>query len=103
MGCHTWFYRKGFKATKKDPLMIRQRVNGKWYINEAIRPVPKNTGGDITRAYHNLFRVSGYPEDILFSLEETKAFISKNNIEKVFWEDLVEFWQVYPDGMILFG
>jgi hypothetical protein len=103
MSCHTWFYRKGFKSLKGDADPLRTRVNGHWYINEAIRPKPKITSGGYTEEYHNLFRVDNNPNERLFSLEETEAFILKKGIKHVFWEDLREFWTQYSDGMIEFG
>jgi hypothetical protein len=60
------------------------------------------------------FRIPGYPEDILFSLEETLDFIEKNKsliyyyhqndvTGKDWKEQLEEYWKEYPDGMIDFG
>lgn len=105
MGCHTWYYRRGFKTNKDFP--IRHRVNGKWYVEDTKRPVPKkiqypNSIHEVDY-YHDLFRVHNYPNDRLFSLEETIAFIKKNDVKEVMWDDLKEFWSVYPDGMIMFG
>lgn len=57
---------------------------------------------------HDIFRIGDYPEDKLFSLEETFIFI-ENNKEKIHrynknWQKrLEEFWEKYPDGMIEFG
>ena len=57
--------------------------------------------------FHDTFRKYGYPEDRLFSLQETLDYINnpennctiyENTIEK-----LEEFWNKYPDGMIEFG
>lgn len=53
--------------------------------------------------YHDLFRIGGYPEDKLFSLEETRNFIKRNNIEDVYWDLLEKFWIEYPNGLIKFG
>jgi len=57
---------------------------------------------------HDLFRIGGYPNDKLFSLEETLLFIENNkeNIGKIddfCYQLLSEFWQENPDGMINFG
>lgn len=82
--------------------------------------------------FHDTFRIGGYPEDNLFSLEETLEFL-KNNDKKIaygikvcrnpeadwnnrVWEEvdrqaakeksierLKEFWNKYPQGMIQFG
>lgn len=61
---------------------------------------------------HNIFRIGGYPEDMLFSFEETIEFIEKNkeaisNYRGPLQEDTIDrlkkFWEQYPDGMIDFG
>lgn len=63
---------------------------------------------------HDVFRIGGYPNDKLFSLQETLDFIEKykdkiyhyhfNNVTNQDWkEQLEEFWVKYPDGMIDFG
>lgn len=58
---------------------------------------------------HDVFRIHNYPEDRLFSLEETIQFIEKNrdkinfyNPELIF-KKLNSFWEQYPQGMIYFG
>lgn len=57
--------------------------------------------------YHDIFRKYGYPEDKLFSLEETLSYINntENNCDVYDYtnEKLKEFWNKYPDGMIYFG
>jgi hypothetical protein len=57
--------------------------------------------------YHDLFRKGGYPDDRLYSLEETLAYINnlENKCSVVDWTvpKLEEFWSKYPDGMITFG
>lgn len=56
---------------------------------------------------HDLFRKYGYPEDTLFSLEETLEYMytPKNKCKIFDWsEELVrKFWEEYPNGMINFG
>jgi hypothetical protein len=57
---------------------------------------------------HDLFRIGGYPEDILFSLEDTYKFIESNKDKIYFnivvWEDKIKtFWKDNPNGMIKFG
>lgn len=102
MGCHTWFYRRGFKAeNKSEPSRIR--VKGHWYVQDTKRPVTIETQNNEVFDYHDAFRIGGYPDDILLSLNETIEFIKKHKIEKVDWDYLKEFWCVYPDGMIRFG
>ena len=62
----------------------------------------------------DIFRIGGYPENLLFSLDETLEFIEQNKdkihsyhyneISKKGWkEQLEDFWKEYPDGMIFFG
>jgi len=58
--------------------------------------------------FHDVFRVGGYPDDKLFSLDDTIEYINNKNC--YFDTDmsdtvntLKEFWDKYPDGMILFG
>lgn len=102
MGCHTWFYKRGFKSEKEMPL--RMKVKGHWYIEETKRPVPLKTswGGEV-EYYHDLFRVNKETEITLHSEKECEEFIKENRITEVCWDDLKEFWKVYPDGMICFG
>jgi len=68
----------------------------------------------------NLFRIGNYPEDKLFSLDETLKFIEDNK-DKVYFTSTIfdkrdvdllkqeaiikleSFWNEYPDGMINFG
>lgn len=57
--------------------------------------------------YHDIFRKYGYPEDRLFSLEETLEYIN-NPINECDLRDssidrLTQFWQEYPEGIICFG
>jgi hypothetical protein len=57
--------------------------------------------------YRDLFRKYGYPEDRLFSLEETLSYINDpaNKCSVYDWtvSKLEEFWQRHPHGMIQFG
>jgi len=59
--------------------------------------------------YHDVFRKYGYPDDRLFSLEETLAYIDDPekacSVHDREWTliTLNEFWEKYPDGMICFG
>jgi hypothetical protein len=54
---------------------------------------------------HDLFRLGGYPEDRLFSYDETMEYCEKKNIELNGEEkkDVRDFWDKFPDGMINFG
>jgi hypothetical protein len=62
---------------------------------------------DDVDGYHDVFRKYGYPEDRLFSLEETLEYINdpKNDCDVYDKtnELLTKFWTEYPDGMITFG
>lgn len=59
--------------------------------------------------FHNCFRLHGYPEDSLFSKEETYKFLEDNKDNPLLviydntYEKLEEFWNKYPDGFIHFG
>jgi hypothetical protein len=53
---------------------------------------------------HDLFRIYGYPDDMLFSLQETLDYAEgKCEISEFGMEKLKEFWINHPDGMIEFG
>jgi hypothetical protein len=56
---------------------------------------------------HDLFRIGGYPNDKLFSYDETITYIKQHHHEMAFTDDweknLKIFWDKYPDGMIDFG
>jgi len=61
-------------------------------------------------AYHDVFRIGGYPKDILTSYDETIKFINDNktkiNFNKSFEETLdilKEYWYTNPNGVIDFG
>lgn len=60
-----------------------------------------------TDEFHDVFRKHGYPDDKLFSLQETLDYISNpdNNCTTYEWTNdrLIEFWEKYPNGMIIFG
>jgi hypothetical protein len=60
-----------------------------------------------TDEFHDVFRKYGYPDDKLFSLEETLEYIKdpNNQCTTYEWTDrrLKEFWEKYPNGMIKFG
>lgn len=60
-----------------------------------------------TGDFHDVFRKYGYPEDRLFSLEETLNYISDTKNECVVYDytenKLKEFWEKYPNAMIQFG
>lgn len=57
--------------------------------------------------FHDLFRLGGYPEDILLSLDETLNFIENNKANIHLYDYSIEklklFWEKYPNGNIHFG
>lgn len=63
---------------------------------------------------HDLFRLGGYPDDNLFSYEQTVDFIENHKDQIYYYHDnkvtgedcfdaLKRFWTDYPEGMIQFG
>ena len=76
MGCHTWFYRN-----------IE-------YLNKQL-----------DCEFHDVFRIGGYPETILTSLDEALLFIENNNCQTYAntIDKLKEFFDKYPNGVIEFG
>jgi len=59
---------------------------------------------------NNLFRVAGYPEDVMLSYEDTMKFLDKYYDPKNVYRGGVrndalikEFWEKYPNGMICVG
>lgn len=76
-----------------QPENVSEYINNVYYVNSE---------------YHDVFRVTGYPNDTLYSYQECLEFIDnynkKHNINiPVFKERLKEFWDKYPDGIIKFG
>jgi hypothetical protein len=57
--------------------------------------------------FHDAFRRGGYPDDRLFSLEETLNYIkdpeNKCSVDDYTEDTLKRFWERHPDGMIQFG
>lgn len=57
--------------------------------------------------FHDVFRKYGYPDDKLFSLEETLNYINSPENKCTIYENTIEhlkeFWNRYPDGIIKFG
>ena len=57
--------------------------------------------------FHDVFRKYDYPDDKLFSFEETMLYINNPENECVTYDwtekRLREFWCKYPEGMIEFG
>lgn len=59
------------------------------------------------RGFHDMFRRNGYPNDKLFSLQETLDYINNKDNNCTVYEDTIElleaFWSTCPNGMIDFG
>ena len=57
--------------------------------------------------FHDVFRKYGYPDDRLFSLEETLNYINNYENKCIVYENTIDllkdFWSKYPDGFIEFG
>jgi len=61
---------------------------------------------------HDIFRIGGYPLDVLYSLQETLDFIERNSDKTkhhVYWfcddwqQRLKDFWEKFPEAQIHFG
>ena len=69
----------------------------------------KGKGFYLETEFHDIFRKYGYPEDKLFSLEETLQYINNPENEcsisdkEYTIKELKKFWKKYPNGMIRFG
>ena len=57
--------------------------------------------------FHDLFIKYGYPDDRLFSLDETLDYLNDSKNKCVVYEDslsrIKDFWEKFPNGMIEFG
>lgn len=57
--------------------------------------------------FHDWFRRGGYPDDELFSLQETLDYINNPKNECTVYDNTIiqleKFWKQYPDGLIIFG
>lgn len=77
------------------------------YADELMVWVPGHGFYQEADGYHDLFRKYGYPEDMLFSYEDTMDYINNQDNECYTYEStelhLKEFWAEYPNGMIKFG
>ena len=94
MGCHTWFFRP-----------IKQNEIPSDTCDYSDEKFGEDRYTDID-TQHDLFRIGGYPDDKLLSLEQTMEFIERNKERMSFsenWEiKLKEFWSKNPDGVIEF-
>ena len=61
----------------------------------------------VETGFHDMFRKYGYPDDRLFSLEETLNYINNYENKCIVYENTIDllkdFWSKYPDGFIEFG
>lgn len=81
------------------------------YSEEIMEYIPGKGMYVEVGGYHDLFRKYGYPEDKLFSLQESLDYINNPDNKCDIYDDgnystvkyLNEFWSKYPDGMIDFG
>lgn len=92
MGCHTWFFRPIIEGEEIVDHNSRYERGGKYTDNS----LP-----------HDMFRLGGYPEDVLTSFEETMKYIEERKDKMSFtdnWETkLKKFWDENPNGFIEFG
>lgn len=95
MGCHTWFFR---------PIKENEIAEDTCEYSDEMFGEDRYTDIDTP---HDLFRIGGYPDDKLLSLQQTMQFIERNKEQMSFtenWEErLKEFWAKNPDGVIEFG
>lgn len=95
MRCHTWFYRPITASDLPSDKCVYSyyEFQGRKYTNVNMP--------------HNLILIGIYPEQVLFSLEETLQFIEKNKEKITFpenWEErLIDFWVENPNGVIDFS
>jgi hypothetical protein len=120
MGQHTWFYKSKDLYLKQNELYEKLDAHdeGIIYLDELellqISTEIDKIEIDNKAKHHDLFRTSkrnedrSYIDDTLFSKEECFDWISKN-IEFVYLydeksrEELIEFWNENPHGVITFG
>lgn len=83
---------------------IRQIVDTGETSYECINKVIYCDNGSMPR---DLFRAYGYPENQLFSLAETLAFLDDPKNECIEGhnarEKLADFWKKFPESVIRFG
>jgi len=99
MGCHTWFFRPIRENEDADEI-----ASATCDYSDEIYGDDRYTDIDLP---HDVFRIAGFPNNYLLSLEETLAFIEKNKeiitLGENWEERLRAFWSEYPDGVIEFG
>jgi hypothetical protein len=82
-------------------------INKYCSFSKGVNRYIKGRGIFMECGYHDIFRKYGYPDDVLFSYEETLDYIDYPPNECKLYdgslERLKEFWDKHPDGMIDFG
>lgn len=105
-------YKEYLEYFKNELETLDEKTNEQIYqlYNEYYDDVTRYINGNFyvqVDDFHDCFRKYGYPEDNLFSLEETIKYMydEKNNCttyeNSIKW--VTEFWNKYPDGIICFG
>lgn len=104
----------GIRLQEEHLLMVQHAIDYE-YVEWLVNFVIGNNMGLIIKyhkgvlyqeldTYHDLFRVSSFPETILTSYEETTQFIEENSIGgQIYWNELKQFWEEHPDGIIEVG
>ena len=96
MGCHTWFYQKTNLKKKEltgNPLTFNSPKRGLFV--EGIT--------------HDIFRVTGYPNNMFFDYPSLERWIKKNMVKRNIriteegWIELKQYWKDYPDSMVCFA
>lgn len=94
--------------------LCKEAVMNKYNSGLGVTRYIKGKGHYQSLDFCDIFRIGNYPEDILFSFDETMDFIERNkeNIyhyyynevqKKDYVQQLKDYWNEYPDGMIIFG
>ncbi len=91
-----------------EKVLCKEAIISKYCsFSSGVNRYIKGKGIFMECGYHDIFRKYGYPEDMLFSYEDTLDYIDYpgNNCQLYdhSLEKLKEFWEKYPDGMIDFG
>ena len=91
----------------KNGLCREAVINKYCSFSKGISRYVKGKGIFMECGYHDIFRKYGYPDDMLFSYDETLEYIdypaNDCQVYEGTLERLKEFWDKYPDGMIDFG
>ena len=117
MGLHTWF-RKDREIEKKLKSIYAKIDDDMDHLSDAEIYILDKDAGDLYEQndteFHDLFRTSKlnangmYPGDEIFSYEETLKWLEDNenkiySFSNELKEQLKNFWNKYPNGVINFG